>query len=76
MTFIEALDQILPIYDSEIFDLLAWRKHSCCQLGCHKGATTKEDTTVEYTDSDGKVTKLKQIRFLLPLGNQIQKVGD
>jgi len=80
VTFIEALDQILPIYDSEMTRPISmWlRKHKVAvNLGAKaKGATTKgKTTTVEYTDSDGKDHKIKADKVLVTVGRKPNTKG-
>ena len=80
VTFIEALDQILPIYDSEMTrPINMWlRKHKVTvNLGAKaKGATTKgKVTTVEYTDSDGKDHKIKADKVLVTVGRKPNTQG-
>ncbi len=64
VTFIEALDTILPIYDTEMTRPISmWlRKHKVTiNLGAKaKGVSTRgKVTTVEYTDSKGQDHKIK-----------------
>ena len=78
--FIEALDQILPIYDSEIIrPINMWlRKHNVTvNLGSRaKGAITKgKITIVEYTDSKGKDHKIKADKVLVTVGRKPNTEG-
>ena len=78
--FIEALDQILPIYDSEITrPINMWlRKHNVTvNLGSRaKGAITKgKITIVEYTDSEGKDHKIKADKVLVTVGRKPNTEG-
>ena len=80
VTFIEALNQILPIYDSEMTrPITMWlRKHKVTvNLGAKaKGATTKgKVTTVEYTDSSGKDHKIKADKVLVTVGRKPNTQG-
>ena len=78
--FIEALDQILPIYDSEMTrPITMWlRKHKVTvNLGAKaKGAITKgKITTVDYTDSSGKNQKIKADKVLVTVGRKPNTQG-
>jgi dihydrolipoamide dehydrogenase len=78
--FIEALDQILPIYDSEMTrPITMWlRKHKVTvNLGAKaKGAITKgKITTVDYTDSSGKNHKIKADKVLVTVGRKPNTQG-
>ena len=78
--FIEALDQILPIYDSEMTrPINMWlRKHKVIvNLESRaKGTTTKgKITTVEYTDSKGKDHKIKADKVLVTVGRKPNTEG-
>jgi len=78
--FIEALDQILPIYDSEMTrPVTMWlRKHKVTvNLGAKaKGAITKgKITTVDYTDSSGKNQKIKADKVLVTVGRKPNTQG-
>ena len=80
VTFIEALDQILPIYDSEMTrPITMWlRKHKVTvNLGAKaKGAITKgKVTSVEYIDSSGKVHKIKADKVLVTVGRKPNTQG-
>ena len=78
--FIEALDQILPIYDLEMTrPITMWlRKHKVTvNLGAKaKGAITKgKITTVDYTDSSGKNQKIKADKVLVTVGRKPNTQG-
>ncbi|MEC7713119.1 MAG: dihydrolipoyl dehydrogenase [Candidatus Thermoplasmatota archaeon] len=80
VTFIEALDQILPIYDSEMTrPINLWlKKHKVIvNLGAKaKGAVTKgKVTTVEYVDSSGKNHKIKADKVLVTVGRKPNTQG-
>ena len=73
--FIEALDRILPLYDTELVRPISmWlRRH---KVPVHLGAkataakTRGKTTTVEFTDSDGKTQKAKGDRVLVTVGRR------
>ena len=78
--FIEALDSILPIYDSEMTRPISmWlRKHKVTiNLGARaKGVSTRgKVTTVEYTDSKGKNHKIKTDKVLVTVGRKPNTEG-
>ena len=78
--FIEALDSILPIYDSEMTRPISmWlRKHKVTiNLGARaKGVSTRgKVTTVEYTDSKGKDHKIKADKVLVTVGRKPNTEG-
>jgi dihydrolipoamide dehydrogenase len=73
--FVEALDRILPLYDTEMVRPISmWlRRH---KVPVHLGAkataakTRGKTTTVEFTDSDGKTQKAKGDRVLVTVGRR------
>ena len=75
VTFIEALDQILPLYDKELTKPVeSWlKKHDVSVLLNAKAKSLKRKDKkhfLEYEDSDGKLHKLEADKILVTVGRK------